>query len=170
MKHRAVVPALVFVRLIAASTPAHAQSSPQFFREPPPHEVGIDIGVYSFEGFGMVGGHVTRSITDWFAAEASLAGSKRDELLGLPRSALVTINARFRIRNPNPDRGWLFLTAGEGLASGLSYSHSPMLGVGAQSDWAHFLGWRLDFQRFWRGNELHGGIRMSGAFVIAIPR
>jgi hypothetical protein len=162
---------LVLLQLIAGCTPAAAQpAAPIFVREPAPHEVGLDVGVFNLEGFGMIGVHVTRSVTDWFAAEASLAGSKRDEILHLPRSALMTINARLRVRNPNPAHGWLYLTAGEGLASGLSYSHSPMLGVGAQSEWTGFLGWRLDVQRFWRGREVYGGIKISGGFMIAIPR
>ena len=160
--------ALVFATILMGSAAAQTRSL-RIVQDAESIEFGGDIGVYNLMGWSFAGGHVTRNYTSWLAGELSLHGARKDGEANVPApgNAIFVAAARFQGR---VDRGRIaFATVGIARAFGLSYRHSPVLGLGMQSAVkSGDVGWRIDFQRFTRGQDLYGGGRLMGGIVIVM--
>ena len=133
----------------------------------PTIEVGADLSLFNLMGLTGSGVHVTRNYGKTVALEASVTGA--GNTLNTPAHSLVVVSARLQESGSRVGRR-RFLTFGVARASGLSYTISPMIGIGGQSLSREVFrtfrfGFRVDLQYFPRGEDLYGRGRLTVGIV-----
>jgi hypothetical protein len=140
--------------IVSAVSSAWAQSpiQVQFGTSAPLRELGAQIGAWSLMGGDTFWGvRYGRRAADWVVAEWSVDKSTKENAY---REHLMAMSA-LRFQTPSTlDRRRVFMTAGIAAASGLSYSWSPVVGVGGQYEAPDGLGAvRLEVQIFTRAQK-----------------
>jgi hypothetical protein len=133
-------------------------------------EFGAHVGLWSLvDQDGLVGGRFGKRVTEWLVAEGMFDKSTNSNAHREHRLVLANV----RLQPPNvPDERRLFITVGLAAATGLSYSWSPMIGVGGQLE--HDRGavaMRMEIQIFPRGQRewVYDRARLLVGFSVGLP-
>jgi hypothetical protein len=160
---------------IALSVPSAAHAQLRFARRlhhPTSHfdipklETGVSLGLWNLNGGSwIVNGHLSNNLKSWFAVEGAGELGRSDDTT--PRYGLAIVDAR--LSAPAVHGGpTVFVLAGGAVGNGLTWTGSPIVGVGVESRWGPAAAVRVELQAFPSGHPLRDHERILIGIAIRL--